>query len=173
MRYPIKPPKDGDYPEYFKRYISLVSGDDLIGYFQTQKETLGNFISSLPEDKLHYRYAEDKWTVLDVVQHIIDSERIFAYRALTFARADKAELPGFEENDYARIADTSKRTGESIRKEFEAVRNSTIALLESLDETAVNRRGTANGQSISVRAIGYIIAGHELHHVGVIKERYL
>src|SRR5688572_21546597 len=104
----ITPPNDGDYPEYYKRYISLVAGDDLIGYFRSQKETLGNFIASVPENKLHYRYADGKWTVLDVAQHIIDSERIFAYRALTFARGDKAELPGFEENDYARIADTSK-----------------------------------------------------------------
>lgn len=169
----IHPPSDEEYPSYYKRYVSLVTGGDLIGYFLSQKETLGSLITSLPQSKLHYRYSEGKWTVLDVAQHIIDSERVFAYRALTFARGDETELPGFEENDYAKVANTSERTAESIRKEFEAVRNSTIALFESLDEQAIQRRGIANGRPVSVRAIGYIIAGHELHHLGVIKERYL
>src|SRR6188472_3727729 len=106
----ITPPHEGDYPEYYKRYISLVAGDDILKYFKNQTDSLSNVLASIPSDKLHYRYAEGKWTVADVAQHLIDTERVFCYRMLTFARGDKAEIAGFEEDEYAKNADTSTRT---------------------------------------------------------------
>lgn len=169
----ITPPNDGDYPEYYKRYISLVGSDDLLKYFKNQGDSLSTVLGSIPSEKLHYRYAEGKWTVADVAQHMIDSERVFCYRILTFARGDKTELPGFSEDEYAENIDTTSRAVESIINEYKTVRAATLALLENLDTTAIGRSGIANGKHVSVRALSYIIAGHELHHLGVIKERYL
>ncbi len=174
MKYPIiTPPKDGDYPEYFKRYIALVSGEDVLEYFKNQTDSLANVLESIPSDKLHYRYAEGKWTIADVAQHLMDTERVFCYRMLTFARGDKAEIAGFEEDEYAKSADTSARTTDSIISEYRSVRAATLTLLENLDDDAIERSGIANGRRVSVRALAYMIAGHELHHLGVIKERYL
>lgn len=169
----ITPPHDGDYPEYYKQYISLVADDDILKYFKNQTDSLSNLLASIPSEKLHYRYAEGKWTVADVAQHLIDSERVFCYRMLTFARGDKAEIPGFAEDEYAENVDTSARTADSIISEYRAVRAATLTLLENLSKESVGRSGIANGRPVSVRAIAYIIAGHELHHLGVIKERYL
>lgn len=174
MNYPIiTPPKDGDYPEYFKRYISLVPGSDVLGHFNNQTNSLASLLGSISSEKLHYRYADGKWTVADVAQHLIDTERVFCYRLLTFARGDKAEIAGFEEDEYAENVDTSTRTAQSIINEFKSVRTATLTLLENLDKEAVGRSGIANGRRVSVRALAYMIAGHELHHLGVIKERYL
>jgi uncharacterized damage-inducible protein DinB len=174
MSYPIiTPPSDGDYPEYFKRYISLVSGDDVLEYFKNQTDSLANVLGSIPSEKLHYRYAEGKWTVADVAQHVMDTERVFCYRMLTFARGDKAEVAGFEEDEYAENVDTRTRTADSIISEYKSIRAATLTLLENLDTETIGRSGIANGRRVSVRALAYMIAGHELHHLGVIKERYL
>lgn len=173
MNNPITPPRDGDYPEYFKRYIALVSGEDVFEYFKNQTDSLANLLGSIPSGKLHFRYAPGKWTVADVAQHLMDTERVFCYRMLTFARGDKAEIAGFEEDEYAGNVDTSTRTADSIINEYRSVRAATLTLLENLDKYAIERSGIANGRRVSVRALAYMIAGHELHHVGVIKERYL
>jgi uncharacterized damage-inducible protein DinB len=174
MNYPdILPPNDGEYPEYYKRYILLVEGDDVLQYFKDQTVSLASLLESIPLEKLHYRYAEGKWTVAAVAQHIIDTERVFCYRLLTFARGDTTEIPGFDEDEYAKHVDTSSRAADSIIREYTSVRTATLTLLEHLDNNAIERSGTANGRRMSVRALAYMIAGHELHHLGVIKERYL
>jgi uncharacterized damage-inducible protein DinB len=128
---------------------------------------------SLPEDKLFYRYATGKWTIKDILVHISDDERIYAYRALCFARNDQTVLPGFEQDKYARYAQAGARTLPDILGEFITVRKATVSLFESLPAEAFTRQGVANSHKVSVRALAYHIAGHELHHINIIKERYL
>ena len=123
--------------------------------------------------KHEFRYAEGKWTIKDIILHLIDAERIFAYRALRIARNDKTALPGFEENDYVISANANEREFESLLKEYIIVREATISLFENLSETDLLKPGTASNASVSVRGIGYCILGHELHHKNIIIERYL
>ena len=134
---------------------------------------LGHY--DLPPDKLFYRYAENKWSIKEILVHIIDDERIFAYRALRYARFDKTELPGFEQDDYTFYSGADERSLESIFEEYEAVRNSTIAMFNGFPSEAFARSGTSTGNinNRTVRALAYRIAGHELRHIKVIKERYL
>jgi len=130
-------------------------------------------ILSLNEEKLNYRYAANKWTIKEILVHIIDDERIYAYRALRFARNDQTELPGFEQDDYTLHSQANTRSLQSILGEYEAVRYATIALFNGLPEDAFLRRGTANNNKATVRALAYHIAGHELHHMNIIREKYL
>jgi len=130
-------------------------------------------MKSIPEDKLYYRYDEGKWTIKEILVHIIDDERIYAYRALRFARKDSTELAGFDQENYAVNSGANKRSIESILHEFETVRKATISLFESFTDEALTSSGIANGNKVSVRALGYHIAGHEKHHVNIIRERYL
>lgn len=169
----ISKPKPGSYPEYFEQYINIVPSDDLLAYFLSQKESVASLASSLSEDQLLYKYAEGKWSVKDLLCHVIDTERIYNYRALCIARGDKTDLPGFTENDYAIEAHADKRSKESLIAEYNAVRSSTIELFKSFDEAMLDREGLADHTKRSVRAMGYIAAGHELHHLNVVKERYL
>lgn len=165
---------DSDYPPYFATYINLVLTDDCI---EAMEDTLNDFVTfienRIPSDKYNYKYQEGKWTIKDIVRHIIDTERIFAYRALCFARFDKTPLPGFEENDYAANINTAKIEMSDLLQEFILVRKSTIKLFESFSEEMLASKGTASGKEISVLAIGFIISGHVIHHQNVIKERYL
>ena len=142
------------------------------------KENLTNLkklIYNLPEEKLLYRYAEGKWTIKEILVHNIDDERIFTYRALCYARNDQTELPGFDQDDYAAFSGANDRSPDSIFEEYEAVRNSTIALFQNLPEDALMRSGSLenNTNRRTVRAMIYHIAGHELHHINIIKEKYL
>jgi uncharacterized damage-inducible protein DinB len=173
MAQQIVRPLESEYPAYYAKYVASVPNNDLLAYFATQKENLASLLATLPESKLLYKYAEGKWSIKDVAQHVIDSERIFAYRALSIARNDPHELPGFEENDYAAIANADARSGQDLASDFNAARAATIALYTSFDNEILERKGIANGKHVTVRALGYIIAGHDLHHLGVIKERYL
>lgn len=134
---------------------------------------MASFFRSIPPEKENYRYAEGKWTPKDILLHLIDAERIFAYRALRIARNDKTALPGFEENDYVIEANAEERSMESLLEEYFDVRKATISLFLSFSADALKRLGEASGFSVSVRAIGYIILGHEKHHANVIIERYL
>jgi uncharacterized damage-inducible protein DinB len=127
----------------------------------------------LPEEKLTYRYVEKKWTIKEILVHIMDDERIFAYRALRIARNDKTPLPGFEQEDYVPYSRANERSLASIFKEFKTIRNATLSLFRSLKKDDFLRTGIANNHPVSVRALAYHIAGHELHHINVIKERYL
>ncbi|HYM20373.1 MAG TPA: DinB family protein [Candidatus Kapabacteria bacterium] len=169
----IVPPERGEYLDYYHQYISLVPGRDLLSYFQTQTESVATLANSLSEEESLFRYAPNKWSVKDVLCHIIDSEHIFGYRTLRIARGDKTELAGFDENAFAREAHADSRSINDIISEYSAIRHTSIELFKSLDNERLLRTGTANKATVSVRALGYIIAGHEMHHLSVIKARYL
>jgi uncharacterized damage-inducible protein DinB len=155
-------------------YIKLLPDDGLLlKHLQDNFIAMKQLILSLPDDKLNYRYAQNKWTIKEILVHIIDDERIYAYRALSFARNDKTELPGFEQDDYVSLSGAGERSLENIFEEYESVRRSTIALFNGLPEDCFLRMGTANSNKATVRAMAYHIAGHELHHLNIIKEKYL
>ena len=160
-------------PEHYHNYINQAEEDNLIDALETNAKSFTKLLKDIPNKKRDYRYAEGKWTIKELLQHIIDGERIFAYRALCFARKDATPLPGFEENDYAENSKAGKRKWKDLVKEFKAVRESTIILMNSFDEEQLEASGTANGKSNYVLSLGFIIAGHATHHIKVIKERYL
>jgi uncharacterized damage-inducible protein DinB len=170
----IAKPEEGEYAPYAIMYIGLLPDDGLVlKHLRDNLKTTTGFILSLPEEKLSHRYAEGKWTVKEILAHVVDDERIYAYRALRFARNDRTELPGFEQDDYAAHSGANERDAKDILKEFAAVRRATIALFEGLGDEALMRSGVASGNVMSVRAVAYHIAGHELRHVQIIRERYL
>ena len=162
-----------EYSEYYGYYISLNATDNLILNLENQLEATYDFFKSLPVDKLEFQYEVGKWTPKDILQHIIDSERIFAYRALRFARFDTINLPGYEENDYAEVANANSRSIEDLIEEYKIVKLATIHLFKSFSEKMLLNIGQANNAPASVRAIGFIISGHEIHHLNIIKVRYL
>jgi len=172
----IQKPKKDEYPPYSRVYMELLKDDGLV--LQHMKDNLTaikKFVYSLPEEKLYFRYAEDKWSIKEILVHIVDDERIFAYRALRYARFDKTELHGFEQDDYTFYSDADERSLASIFEEYQAVRDSTIAMFNGFPEEAFMRSGAAVGNinNRTVRALAYHIAGHELRHLNIIKERYL
>jgi uncharacterized damage-inducible protein DinB len=170
----IDKPETDEFAPYTIVYIGLLPDDGLIlKHLADNLATTGEFIRSLPEEKFSYRYAEGKWTIREILAHIIDDERIYAYRALRFARNDLTELPGFDQDAYAVNSGANQRTVESLLDEFAAVRSATISLFDSFDNEALTRVGVASGNVMSVRAAAYHIAGHELRHMNIIKERYL
>jgi len=160
-------------PDYFHNYIKQAEGDDLMDVLKKQTRSFEDFLNEIPKNKRNYSYAEGKWTIKELLQHIIDAERIFAYRALCFARKDTTPLPSFEENSYAANSKAGQRKWKDLVKEFEAVRRSTEILFDSFDEEQLETAGTASGKSNYVSAIGFIIAGHANHHIKVVKEKYL
>ena len=162
-----------DYPAYYETYISLSKDLSLPNDFASNREKSISFFQAVPTDKLEYRYQPEKWSIKDILLHLIDCERIFQYRALRISRNDKTPLPGFEENLYAIEAKATNRSLESLLEEYKSVRNGTISLFSSFTDDELIRKGNASGKDISVHAIGYIILGHELHHIKIIKERYL
>jgi hypothetical protein len=149
-----------------------VQEDDLNVALGRSFEELGSDLSSIPDEKGDFAYAPGKWTICQLLQHAIDTERIFAYRALCIARGETQPLPGFDENEYARMAGTGKRTPAKLKEEFLTVRQSTLQLFGGFDDAALARCGTANGNPISVHALAYIIVGHWRHHAGILRERY-
>jgi uncharacterized damage-inducible protein DinB len=169
----ITKPEQGTYPEYMGNYIKLVKGENIYDeLFQSYMETM-ELVTSLDPETLHSRYAEGKWNILEIVQHILDTERIFNYRALRFARMDKTDLPGFEEKEYAPASMASDRDINDMVRELSLVRACTIELFKSFTPEMLEQKGTANGNLISVKAILFAILGHELHHRNIIQERYL
>ena len=166
-------PDETEYLQYYGRYISLVPDGDIL---TTLSEQLGNTLALLqviPESRASFRYAPDKWSIKELVGHLIDTERIFAYRALRFARKDKTPLPGFEQDDYIRYASFDDYPLGELAAEFESVRRSSLFLFKHLEKEAWARRGVANDSEVSVRALAYTIAGHELHHRAILQSRYL
>jgi hypothetical protein len=150
-----------------------VASDDVVSVLGTQIEgTLATFRAVSPERSLE-RYAPDKWSLREVVGHVIDAERIFAYRALTFARNDRTELPGFDQDPYVAAARSDTRDWRDLLEELELLRRANVLMFRGLDPEAWQRRGVASGNPITVRALAYIIAGHELHHLGVVRAKYL
>lgn len=167
----IPKPEPDEYAPYYGRYIQLV-GDDAISAMRAQSAGTPRLLSGVTEAQAMFRYEKGKWCVKEVLGHVMDAERVFAYRALTFAREDRTPLPGFDENKWAPAARYDRRPLKDIVAEYGAVRAATLALFQSLEEPALTRRGTASGYEMSVRALAHVIAGHELHHVTVLKERY-
>lgn len=173
MESPNHRPEAGEYAPYFERYISLVPDGDIVTVLNEQMdETLG-LLRDIPEERAGFRYAPDKWSIKELLGHIIDAERIFAYRALRFARKDETPLPGFEQDDYIEHASYDDCRLSELAAELESVRRSTIFLFKHLAKEAWLRTGTANESEASVRAIAYMIAGHERHHCAILRERYL
>jgi uncharacterized damage-inducible protein DinB len=167
-----KPALTEHAPE-FSNYVALVGEGDIIQTLERQIENSLSLLRTIPSDKANFRYAPDKWSVKQLLGHVIDSERIFSYRALCFARNDQTPLPGYEQNDYVREADFDSRNLADMAEEFATVRRATVQLFRPLNETEWMRRGKANENDVSVRALAYIIAGHELHHMEVLRTRYL
>jgi uncharacterized damage-inducible protein DinB len=170
----IHRPADNEFQINEPIFAKLLPNDDfLLDHLATNIQNTKDFVLSLPADKLFYRYAENKWTIKEIICHLIDMERIYSYRMLRFARNDQTILPGFNAEHYILYLRANDRNVADLLKEFEAVRNSTIHLLNGLTDEAFQRFGIMNGYPVSVRALAYHIAGHELHHISIIKERYL
>ena len=161
------------YNEYFAHYIGLVNSRDVLTAIEQNHKDFLSLVADIDEEKAMFRYADDKWSVKELISHIIDSERIFAYRALRFARNDKTDLSGFDENDFAAFCGADERSFAAIVDEFDVTRQSSIALFKSFDQDMLLRTGTANQMEIDVTSLGYLIAGHCQHHFNVLKERYL
>ncbi len=158
---------------YKKSYIDRVPEGDLSSIMEKNMQETALFLQSIPSGKLNFRYASGKWSIPQIVMHMSDTERIFSYRILCIARGDKTPLPGYEENDYARESGADARDFAGIIREFITARNSTLSLLKSLSNHSLDNTGTSNNMAVSVRELAYMLAGHELHHINVIKERYL
>jgi uncharacterized damage-inducible protein DinB len=170
---PIARPQGNEYVPYYGKYISLVPDGDLVETLRAQIGDTLSLLRTIPEQRASYRYASGKWSIKEVVGHMADVERIMTYRALRIARGDATPLPGFDENSYVPAGNFEARSLASLAHEFEEVRRATVAFLETLEPDAAARRGSANNNEISARALAYIIAGHERHHVGILRERYL
>lgn len=166
-------PGPAEHAPFYQRYIDAIPADNLMQALLDSLSAFKELVKRLPPGSGDYSYAPGKWTIKDVLQHMIDTERVMAYRGLRFARNDATPLPGFEEDDYARHASTTSRTIDDLTVEMEIVRGSSILLYQTLSEEALLRQGAANGQPCSARATGWIIAGHMMHHIEVINERYL
>jgi hypothetical protein len=165
-------PSPGDYAPYAEQYILLVTGDDILASLTAQLKQTATLFSGRSERDGNFRYAPDKWSVKEVVGHIADTERIFAYRALRIARGDQTPLEGFEQEDYVRGARFGARKLADLVEEYADVRQASLALFRSLGEEAWPRRGVASGNPVTVLALAYLIAGHELHHRKILDERY-
>ncbi|WP_299549774.1 DinB family protein [Seonamhaeicola sp.] len=166
--------KTSEYNSFYSGYLSLVSDDvELISGYEADANMVLEFFSSIPEDKLDYKYAEGKWSIKEVFQHVIDTERVFQFRCFHIARQDKTPVPGFEQNDYIAPSNATNKSIEDLIEEFTAVRKSFIVLLKSLSSEDLLQVGNANGSDMSARAAAYIILGHSRHHINIINERYL
>jgi uncharacterized damage-inducible protein DinB len=170
----IEKPGEGEYPAYTHIYLDLLPADGLIlQHLENNLKATKKLLTSIPKARLLHRYAEGKWTIKEILGHLVDDERIYVYRGLRFARNDSTELPGFDQDHFARYSEANQREIEDLLDEFTLVRQSTIAFFNSLDDAALIRTGVADGNRASVRALAYHIAGHELRHMNIIRERYL
>jgi uncharacterized damage-inducible protein DinB len=168
-----KRPLKGDYADYYEKYIALVPSGDFLEFLQEQRQDLLNLLSPLNEQQAEFRYGPDKWSIKEVVGHINDAERIFAYRLLRFSRGDQTPLASFEQDGYIKTGKFEARTLKELLDEFSAIRESTILLVRSMDAEAWLRRGVASQKEITTTALAFIIAGHVKHHRVILEERYL
>ena len=162
-----------EYAPYYEHYIKQSGSNKLLDNLQESSQLLNNLFATITEEQMNYKYADDKWTIKEMLLHIIDTERFFAYRALRFARQDKTSLPGFEHNDYVNVSNANSRSKASLLNEYNAQRTSTITLFSNFSDNMLLSFGTASGNQMSVRALGFVISGHEIHHCNILKERYL
>jgi hypothetical protein len=168
----MKRPEATEYAEYYGNYISKVPGTDVLGTLESQRVQMLQLFAGRTERDGSFRYAPGKWTVKETLGHITDTERIFAYRALRIGRGDQTRLPGFEQDDFVRNGGFAARTLADLAEEFGAVRNASIALFRSFDEGTWSKRGVASEKEVTVRALGFITAGHQIHHRMILEERY-
>jgi hypothetical protein len=171
-RVTIARPEPGEYAPYYDRYISLIPGTDILGTLETQRRQMMLLLSGRDERDGDFRYAPDKWSAKEVLGHVCDTERIFAYRALRIARGDQTPMAGFEQDDYVSNGPFARAPLAEIIEDYIAVRRATLTLLRNLEEAAWVRRGVANKNEVSARALAYIIAGHEVHHRRILEEKY-
>jgi uncharacterized damage-inducible protein DinB len=165
-------PQPTEYASFYETYVKLVPGGDIVAILEAQRLQMIQLFAARSERDGNFRYAPDKWTVKQVLGHMSDSERIFSYRALRIARGDQTPLSGFDQDDYVRSGGFGERSLADLAEEFAHVRSATVALFRPLSEETWARRGTANKNEVTVRALAFIIAGHELHHRGMLTERY-
>lgn len=166
-------PATGEFAPYYERYIALATEDNAIDALERQLEDMKTLLQGVSEEQAAHRYAPGKWSIKQLLGHVADAERVFAYRALRFARGDRTPLPGFDENEFAESAGSDHRTLRALLDEVETLRRCNLSFFRGLDEAAWTRRGKANDVEMSVRAIAFAIAGHGRHHMNVVKERYL
>ncbi len=162
-----------EYAAYYENYVKATEDVILLDELEICLHDFIRFVQNIPMDKFDYRYAKGKWTIKDIIQHLIDAERVFSYRALRISRNDKTPLPGFDENDYVDEAHANDRSLQELLTEFSALRHATLLLFKSFTPEQLTKMGTASEQPISVRALGFIIIGHQKHHQKVFQERYL
>jgi uncharacterized damage-inducible protein DinB len=165
-------PKSDEYAEYYGRYIDQVPDGDVVATLESQANETQKLLASIGEEKAAYRYEPGKWSIKQLVGHIADSERIFAYRLLAFARGEKQPLPGFDQNEYMETANFDSRSLAELAGDLASTRQATLKLVRSLDDQAWSRRGVASDNPVSVRALAWITAGHERHHMKILRERY-
>ncbi len=164
---------NNEFNPYYQTYIQKAGSLTINEGLKENGDTTIAFLESIPEDKLEYRYEEGKWTVKEIIQHLIDTERIFTYRALCIARKDKTLFPGYDQDEYVVTCEANNRSMYSLMNEYKAVRLASIILFESMSDEMLRQIGTASNSSLSPRAVAFITIGHENHHCEVIKERYL
>lgn len=169
MNYPL--PQTSEYAEYYQTYVSKIEAGKVMDELYNPNNLA--LLKSLTEEQWNYRYEPEKWSVKELIIHLSDSERVFAYRAMRISRQDQTPLPGFDQNDFVPHYDAENRTPASIIKEFDAVRQGTLSLYESFNQKQLKALGQASGFPVSVLALSYLIAGHEKHHFKILKERYL
>lgn len=166
-------PSSSEFAHYYANYVSNVPKGNIIDTLNAQMHEFYTFINSIPGDKAFHSYAEGKWTVKQIIGHMIETERVFSYRALAFSRRDNNALPSMEQDDYVKYSNYNSRTISNLANEYLAVRISSIHLFQNMTKEMISLKGTASGVEFTVRSIPFIIAGHELHHIKVIKDKYL
>lgn len=166
-------PEINEFAPYYNNYISLVEGDDVMQVLNAQVAEIRSIFANVPEDKGTTAYVEGKWTIKELLSHLIDGERIFAYRILRISRGDKTPIEGFEQDDYIENSNANSRSFADLIGEFEAQRQSNLHMVNNISDEASKRMGTASDKPVSVRALTYIMAGHVRHHINVLNERYL
>jgi DinB family protein len=166
-------PGTNEYAEYYAKYTGRIPGTDIVPVLEQQLESTLAVLRKIDEHKAEFRYEPGKWSIKQLLGHVIDTERVFAYRAMVFSRNDTTALPGFDQDKWAEQTDYSGVTMADLTAEFEAVRRATIALFRNVEPAAWTRRGTANGKEVSVRGLAFISAGHVDHHIEILKSRYL
>jgi len=163
---------EDEYRDYYSSYIQLTNGLDLLDQLETNRKNLKMIFEGMQGEKANYAYADGKWTIKEVLGHMIDTERIFNYRALALSRGEKVSLPGYDHDQYVENANFSDLAIEFLLNDYEHVRNSTVSLFHSFNDEQVMRRGIVNDSEFTVRGLGYVIVGHEMHHQKVLKEKY-
>ncbi len=169
----MRRPETNEYAPFYKGYIEDVMGNDPFRNLENQYQEIQSLLQSLPEAEANHAYSEGKWSIKEVLGHMIDTERIMSYRALCISRQEKQSLPGYEQDDYVKEANFKERTITSLLEDYRTVRKSTINLFKNFTEKMYSRKGVANNNEVTVLALLYIITGHEMHHLKILKEKYL